>query len=210
MNGLKTLADPGGIGTAVLSRTLSASAAVRLSFFWAMSATSPATCGVASDVPLTKKKADYPLLSWKGPSTHDPGAATSRSCPASWRLEKSSMKKSEPTVGSGTSQKNQKSSASEPPQVHWLFHPAAAAEMTGAYAPGNDMPAAPSLPAAATRITPFRIARSMAACSTGSGPGPPRLRLMTTGELWSGPPVPLRPAMYAIPCATTKDDPKPF
>jgi len=47
-----TVAQPFARGTALFSRMASACGAVRPLFCWAMSATIPATCGLAIDVPL--------------------------------------------------------------------------------------------------------------------------------------------------------------
>ena len=71
------------------------------------------------------------------------------------------------------------------------------------------MPAVPEFPAAATRITPWATARSIAAFSTTSRLGPPRLMLITAGRAPSCPAI-LRSGMYTIPRAIIEDQPKPL
>src|SRR5687767_11162815 len=74
-----------------------------------------------------------------------------------------------------------------PPACHSPVQPEEPTEMTGGYAPGKLIPSSPSLPAATTTMTPAAMAASMAAFSTASSSGPPRLMLMTTGLPASGP-----------------------
>jgi hypothetical protein len=65
---------------------------------------------------------------------------------------------------------------------HSFVQPVAPTEITGAYAPGYPIPDSPLLPADATITTPAAMARSIAAFSTGSSAGPPRLMLITIGR----------------------------
>src|SRR3954462_6578660 len=76
--GSTTSRQPGGSGIAVASRMLSTCGWLSVGFFCFISAAMPATCGLAIEVPPRKKRLNCPLLVWKGPTTHDPGAATSR------------------------------------------------------------------------------------------------------------------------------------
>src|SRR2546422_10730602 len=71
------------------------------------------------------------------------------------------------------------------------------------------MPFVPALPAAATMMTPCATARSIAACSTTSRLGPPRLMLITAGLAPSCPAI-FRSVMYTIPRAIIEDQPKPL
>src|SRR6185503_11951478 len=67
VRGSSTERQPGSIGIAVLFKISSASACVSRGRFWAISATTPATCGTDALVPPPKKWSGGPPGNWPGP-----------------------------------------------------------------------------------------------------------------------------------------------